>query len=88
LSIVDLFFGERVVKRIARNVRSGARGKNEPGHISFTPGLQLGDEHRFAQKSLLEFRLGRTLAVSLRLTAPSYILIEAMPQRWNSLGIA
>jgi hypothetical protein len=30
-------------------------------------------------------RLGLTLAVSLRLTEPSYILIEAMPQRWNSL---
>jgi hypothetical protein len=40
------------------------------------------------KKSFLEFRLGRTLAVSLRLTEPSYILIEAMPQRWNSLGIA
>jgi hypothetical protein len=40
------------------------------------------------KKSFLEFRLGRTRAVSLRLTEPSYILIEAMPQRWNSLGIA
>jgi hypothetical protein len=36
---------------------------------------------RFAQESFLEFQLGRALAVSLRLTEPSYILIEAMPQR-------
>jgi MFS superfamily sulfate permease-like transporter len=31
------------------------------------------------KKSFLEFRLGRTLGVSLRLTEPSYILFEAMP---------
>jgi hypothetical protein len=36
----------------------------------------------------LEFRLGRTLAVSLRLTEPSYILIEAMPSKMEQLGIA
>jgi hypothetical protein len=36
----------------------------------------------------LMVRLCRNLAVSLRLTEPSYILIEAMPQRWNILGIA
>jgi hypothetical protein len=50
--------------------------------------INLHVARRFAQKSCLEFRLGRTLAVSLRLTEPSYVLIEAMPQRWNSLGIA
>jgi hypothetical protein len=37
---------------------------------------------RLCTKSpFLEFRVGRTLAVSLRLTEPSYILIEAMPQK-------
>jgi hypothetical protein len=50
--------------------------------------LRLSSVDRFAQQPFLEFRLGRTLAVSLRLTEPSYILFDAMPQKWNSLGIA
>jgi hypothetical protein len=48
----------------------------------------LTTRYRFGQRVFFGVLARPHPTISLRLTEPLHILIEAMPQRWNSLGIA